>query len=660
MTTTIPMTPFQGKFLRHQWPRHGALWLVLLIGATLRFANLGLIPHSYDASYPIADALRILDGHTLPLVGQPSSTFLDNPPLMGYLQALPLLVWRSPWAVYLFIISLNTLAIILVYQVTGSLLGKVVAFFAALLAAINPWLIYYSRLSWVQGLMPFFMALIAWGLWPTLVKGEHKPSRLLVAVVGLALMLQTYIEAWGTLVPIGLLLFLFRRNLRRRPILIGGAICLITAIPYGLGLIQNWAANSAKLAAFTSGGALHFTPEGLDHALRFVTGMDFEYQAPIADAAKWRVEILSPVVAAVLSLAVVIGITRALRHILRKGEHRSLATVSLIWFCVPILMTSVSTQPIHPHYLLISLPAGYVLAAWGIDVLWNRRSLRWPVAIGLGLIALVFALNLFADEANLAQHPTGPKFNGWSLEAGVQVGDTLRALNTSTSVPSRIVADGRDSQLSSWSGQDLQNLNGLDYPDFVVVPSDQPLLYILSNAPAQPAHLSLRWQLHPERDLIFADGTRISFRQALPSTRPEMLALPASKVDWPSESGLSLLGYTLDGTVSAGHTLDATTYWRVDQLKSDRAEWYVGAFYHLAQNDGRPITNVGQHSQWARRWELGDTYIEHAQIPIPPDLPAGNYQLTIGLFDSVHQRNFALLSPDSPQGTLDITVTSAD
>ncbi len=651
------MVASRQTLIRRQVMRHGALWLIFVVGAVLRFANLGLIPHSYDASYPIADALRILDGHVLPLVGQPSSVFLDNPPLMSYLQVLPLLVWRSPWAVYLFIIGLNTLATILVYNITRDLLGKVAAFFAALLVAVNPWLIYYSRLSWVQGLMPFLMALIAWGLWPTLVNKESKPERLMIAAIGLALMLQTYIQAWGALIPIGLLLLLFRRNLPRRPFLLGCAICLIATIPYGIGLIQNWDVNSAKLAAFTSGGTLHFTREGIDHALRFVTGMDFEYQTLVVDTTNWRVAILSPVAMVLLSLAIAIGITRALHNILRRGERAALAMILLVWFCVPVLMTSISTQHVHAHYLLISLPAGYVLAAWGIEVLWRRSYLRWPVVIGSTLIALVFTMNLFASEASLAQHPTGPKFDGWSLEAGVQVGDTLRALNTSTDVPSRMVADGRDSQLSSWSGQYLQNLNGLDYPNFVVVPSDQPLLYVLSNAPAQPADLGPRWQLYPDRDLRFADGTRVSFRQALTLTRQEALALPASKVDWPSESGLSLLGYTINSPASAGHTLDMTTYWRVDQLNTEHEGWYVGAYYQLAQSDGGPIANIGQHSQWARRWALGDTYIEHVQIPIPSDLPSGSYQLIIGLSDSIHKRNFALLSSGSPQGTFEVAVT---
>ena len=370
--------------------RHGALLIVLAIGAVLRFANLGLIRHGYDASHPIDDALRILLGHEFPLLGQPSSVFLDNPPLMGYLQALPLLVWRSPWAVYLFVIALNTIAIAFVYRVAQALLGNTVAFFAALLFAINPWLIVYSRWSWVQGLLPFFMALIAWSLWPALVDRSRSSWRLIVAASALALLLMTYIQAWGVLVPIGLLLIVFRRNLTWRPVLIGAAIVGLACAIYGVGLIQNWDTNAPKLEAFTSQGERHFTREGIDHALRFVTGMDFEYQAPSSPDTDWRMG-ASALAMLSLSLAVIVGAGRAVRAIVQKRAERSSAVVLLIWFVVPVLMMSVSARPIHPHYLLLSIPAGAVLAAWGVELIWRVARLRWIVIAAFTAITIIFA-----------------------------------------------------------------------------------------------------------------------------------------------------------------------------------------------------------------------------------------------------------------------------
>ena len=61
--------------------------------------------------------------------------------------------------------------------------------------------------------------------------------------------------------------------------------------------------------------------------------------------------------------------------------------------------------------------------------------------------------------------------------------------------------------------------------------------------------------------------------------------------------------------------LDVITYWRVDELKPERADWYVGAYYQLHQPDGSLVANVGEHGQWGYRWELGDVYVDHVRIP---------------------------------------------
>jgi 4-amino-4-deoxy-L-arabinose transferase-like glycosyltransferase len=86
---------------------------------------------------------------------------------MAYLQAVPLLIWRSPWSSFLLVTALNTAAIWLVYQATAKVLGRNIGLLAALLFAINPWVVSFSRMPWTQGLLPFFMAVIAWGVWPT-------------------------------------------------------------------------------------------------------------------------------------------------------------------------------------------------------------------------------------------------------------------------------------------------------------------------------------------------------------------------------------------------------------------------------------------------------------------------------------------------------------
>lgn len=629
---------------------------ILVLGAAFRFADLGSARFGYDHAYPIYDALRILDGRELLLVGQPSSVFLDNPPLMSYLQTIPLMIWRSPWAVYIFIVALNTLAIGFVYRVSRQLLGEATGLLAAFLFAVNPWLAMFSRATWVQALLPFFTAVIAWGLWPAPAAGRASSRRVLVALLAVIAMMLTYIQAWGVLVQVGLLILIFRKRIPIRPLL-AGALALTAALTvYGAGLAGDWEANYAKLLNFISGNELRLTSEGVEHAARLVTGQDFEAAQIQASSGRQNVrEAAASVVAGSLSAALVAGVFLSAFAIRRRTQYREVAIVLLIWFATPILMTSIASRPVHPHYLLLSCPAGHVLAAWGASPLWSRARARWLAILTLVSAAILFGFGLHAVNQDAARHPTPPEFDGWTLEAAAYVGSTLSDLAESHAYPIRIIANGHSALLSGMSGKYVRSLQGIHYPNFVVLPGNDPLLYVLDNVLPQPGALGPREQAFPERGRVFADGGRVSFLKVSPYSREDAHALPQVLVNWPSEAGLSLLGYTLGGTFEAGQTIECVTYWRVDELLPGREAWFVGAFYHVVNAGGQIIVNVSGHGQWSRRWQPGDVYVERVRIPLPADPSSGASTLRIGLYDSIHAQNYAFLPDGGRVQTIDIT-----
>jgi 4-amino-4-deoxy-L-arabinose transferase-like glycosyltransferase len=626
-----------------------AFLIVLAVGASFRFFTLGLVRHSYDDSYPIYDALRILDGHKLLLTGQPSSVFLDNPPLMSYLQAIPLLVWRSPWAVYIFITVLNTIAIWFVYRAAQQLLGDAAGLLSAFLFAINPWVVYFSRTTWVQALIPFFTALIAWGLWPTIVTERRSPSRVLAASLAVTAMTQTYIQAWGVLVQTGPLVILFRRRIPRRSLYAGISIFALALTLYGVGLSEGWETNRTKLLGFLSKGEFHLTRDGLDHAVRLVTGRDFEYVYAQGETGEYNLRRTSSLTAHyLLGAALITGVTRAVIELRRGSRDRRTAVVLLVWFAVPIVLASISAYSVHPHYLLLSCPAGYMLAAWGISPLLHRKWLCRIVIFVLLVIAILFGFNLHRASEEVASSPTRPEFDGWALEAGAQVGAAVRDLSKGNGYPIRICAKGGETLLSSLSGTYVATLKEVDFPNYVVLPGEEPLLYVLVNTVPEPEALGPLHESFPEHNILLTDGTRVSFLRALPYSRDSALALPEVILDWPSEAGLSMLGYSLKAVVRPGQLIHCTTYWRVEELHPGREEWYIDAFYHLLDQAGRIITNVGGHGQWGYRWQLGDVYVDRVSIPVPADLAPGEYRVEMGLFDCIHTRNYPLRSPDGP------------
>lgn len=622
---------------------------ILLIGFYLRFYALGAIRHDYDDAYPIYQAILLLNGMESPLAGQPSSVFLDNPPLMKYLIAVPLLFQRSPWAVYVFITGLNFLGIYFTYRLSKQILGTKVGLLSAFLFAVSPWIVRFSRKTWLPALEPCLVPLIAWLLWPVLIGEKVRPSRMFAAIFFITVLTQTYVQSWGLLFSVGLLVLMFWPRIPKNTLSAGIALFLVASFIYGLSIAQNPVSNSAKVENFFSKGQLSFTREGIDHAVRLVTGWDFDYvytrETPDYPA-RHR---LSGLVHHLLGIALITGILRAIFSLKNKAEtEHSLAIVLLVWFFTPVLLMSVAIAPVHPYYLLITCPAGQILAAWGASLLLEKR-LWWVLLFFLALIGAVFALNLYRANEVVVRHPTtGPDFWGWQLEAGSRVGEIVRNLCSQTaSVPCRISAKGHPALLTSLSGLPVRIVPDLDFPNYFLIPHKAPLLYILINTSLTEQPIPFLKAL-PQYELEFVDGTRVSFLYGLPCSREASLMLPENTVDWPSEIGLSLLGYTTDTFVQPGQPLHLVTYWRVDALYPERAVAYVGAFYHFVGPADDLIVNISGHGQWGYQWDIGDVYIERVEIPVPATLAPGTYQIRLGLFDFVNPRNYELLSPEGP------------
>ena len=624
-----------------KWP----LLLVLLLGACFRLLGLGYVRHGYDQGYQAYEALRLLDGRQLLLIGQPSSIFLDNPPLMAYLQALPLLVWRSPWSVYLFVTILNTVAIWFVYQATRKVMGARAGLLAAFLFAISPWVVHFSRFPWTQGLLPFFTAVVAWGLWPALVTDRREPGPVFVALLAVTAMIQTYILAFAILLPITILLIVFYRRLPKRPLYAGIAIFLLTSLLFSAGLATNVERNSTKLQDFVAGYEFRPNVEAAEHALRLVNGLDYVGQddlnpGPIAP------QPFMVVAQFLLGLALLAGVVRALLAWRRNGSERRLAIILLLWFLTPILGLILLPYPVHPHYLLLTLPAGHLLAAWGILPLLAHSRWRWLTLLLLLLIAGQFMLNLYRTGRAVAAAPAGYGFNSWALTEAARVGDVIRELAVGETYPRRLFAADHKALLSSMSATLVETMEGVSFPDYVVLPGQEPLLYVLVNQAPEAAHLGPLQETFPERTLHLVDNTRVSFLRVWPYDQSQALALPQTAVNWSSDAGLTLLGYDLDTTrpFAAGHSFTLTTYWRVEELHPDRDEWYVSPFYHVVNAEGQIVANVSEHGQWGYRWQPGDIYVERVSVPLPEYLEAGQYQLALGLFDPIHALSFSLNS----------------
>lgn len=641
------------------------LVIVMAVGALFRLLNLATVRHGYDQSYPMYDALRMLDGGELLLIGQPSSVFLDNPVLMSYIQALPLALWRSPWSAYLFITFLNWLAIWFVYRLGRRFWDERVGLVAALLFAVNPWVVFFSGLTWVQGLLPLGTAVVAWGLWPVLAGGQSpRPSaRVLLAGLATVMMVQTYIQALGILLPLLLLLLLFRRRVPARALYISGALLTVGFLIYGVGLSDRWEANRQKLAGFSGDSEIRLTREGYDHSMRLVTGRDYEGARAQPEPSGVR-RALSDAAHYLLAAAIVSGVVHALLALRQNGRQRRIAAILLIWWGLPMALTTVAPYKVHPHYLLLGLPAGHMLAAWGVSPLMEARGRRMATSLVLALIAALFLVNVYQAGRAVSENAMWSAFDGWGLFAGQRLGNHVRQLTAPPAAgqaiyPRRVYAQGEDAILSSLSGTYMRSMTELDYPSYVILPGEEPLLYVLFGESYVPAALGPRQETFPEREMVAADGTVVSFVRAAPYSREAALALPEVVVDWPNDSGLTLLGYSLEGDTTAGpgDIIAGTVYWRVEGLPPDRNERYVASFRQLLNDQHQIVANIPGAGQWGYQWQAGDVHVERFQIQVPPDTTPGAYQVALGLSDPVHQTSFSFQAPGGQEPVFTIPVT---
>jgi hypothetical protein len=120
---------------------------------------------------------------------------------------------------------------------------------------------------------------------------------------------------------------------------------------------------------------------------------------------------------------------------------------------------------------------------------------------------------------------------------------------------------------------------------------------------------------------------------------------------------VELLGY--DMGQSANGVLPMVFYWRaLGQI----AEPYT-AYVHLVEAGQGESKLMAQHdappcnaSYVTQNWQVGDVIADHVSLQLPLDLPAGDYELRVGLYHTYLNTRLALASTDRPSQDNEIVV----
>ena len=175
--------------------------------------------------------MRWVNGGALPLAANKSSVGFVNPPMIEYLYAAALWLWRDILSVSFLTLSGGLLAVIVTGYVTARLFGRRAGLWAMLAFAVAPWAVFWSQLIWNQTMVPPFAALTLGGLLLYLAD-RPRAVYLVIAFAAAAAMTQVHPGSAIQLVTMALALFIFRRRARLSHVLAGAAVFGLLYLPY--------------------------------------------------------------------------------------------------------------------------------------------------------------------------------------------------------------------------------------------------------------------------------------------------------------------------------------------------------------------------------------------------------------------------------------------
>ena len=639
--------------LNFVWPL-----LITALGAFVRWYRLDDVRLLWDHAYPIAQAQRLLSQSEWPTLGQVTTFFISNPPGQAYVDLIPLTLFGSMWGVFWFVTTLNVLAVPLLYRLGREMFDECEALIGSFVFAISPWVILYSRATWSSALTPIGTALILVLLLPAM-SGSAKYARhrrVFAALISLTILAHSYLLALFIVpIQIGLILLLRFRHVPWRAAGAGGLVFATSLGLFVFNLIRDWPTQTARLAIFSQKAEeqTQFKAQAWRLAVRYAAGLDYRPPSLPEGAAPPILVTLAQVFGYVLVVALIVGVVLALRSCWRRDRQAWVNAALLIWWLTPIVLLSINRHEIHPWHLRLSIPAGHLLIARGLRPIWTgwRWSGRFLLLSSLCLAVVSLAnFNLYSDYN--AAHPASGELDHITLGTSRRVAQVLRRLADTYRV-NEGYANIPPPDLTAWAQRPMATVSWFN-DRLIILPLDRPAIYLRLGRGGPPPLFLLAKRAET---LAFADNSFVAFDVFPSLDRAAVSRLPQIPVNWPSDTGRTFLGYTVDGPWRAGGTTTVLTYWLIEALPDNYTQFLYGPYAHLNTSEGIILVNADAPGIEGYYYRLNDIYIQPISLPIPADAQAGEYQLELGLYDGVHQAGTTFFPPGGvPQPFYTVTV----
>jgi hypothetical protein len=629
---SVPLVNARGEWI--------ALFTVLMLAGLLRLVLPGLTEFKYSEARLATLALEITREGRLPLIGVPSSAGFDHSPLSVYLYVPAFLFTTNPIPATLYGGLVNVAAVALCWWLVrrwpGG--GTRAALIAALLLAVNPWAVVFSRKIWQVAFVPILSLGCLGFVVAVFVEGRR--WALAWALAAYAVLAQIHPSAVA-LAPAWLLwLIVFRRRVWLPALLAGIGLGVVTALPFIVHQIQagwpawkalqNLPAGQWSLGAVTlawqaaTGSNLHVLAGAGYPQLRLVPEIDTGL-----NIMGWLI------LASALYLA---GCAIVSWH---SGgtQERQIARVILIllsWLLVPVFYNLRYSLDLYLHFFVLIVPAACLVVGYAMADLWPRLRSRWlrtALAGGIGCVVAAQLVDLLLMGAFVSSHDTTGGF-GLPLRSYQHVADrVVTDAQTEQAYEVLVVGQGDSPAVDETAAvfdlllRDRIPYRFVDGRTAALWPEARAITLI-----APGAGPAAEWyQGQSLVDITVAPGTAGSFQTVISEPLPATTGFTPVLGPRQFTNGVEVEAYSTEGEIQPGGTLRLWLLWQqvtpVDAVDARfTARLMDGSGREWGQDD-----RMGYPSIYRRQ---GDRYLSLFEIPISeqatPEL--GPYRVGVGVY----------------------------
>ncbi len=398
------------KFRIQNFTEKIVLSLILIVAAFMRLYRIqDYMTFLGDEGRDVLVVYNILHGH-LTLLGPTSSVggFFLGPIYYYFMAPFLWLFQYNPVGPAIMVALFGIATVWLIFIIGKDFFNTKVGLMAALLYAISPLVIVYSRSSWNPNPMPFFSLLTLYLIYKALIKNSLRLLFIAGILFGITMQLHYLTIFLGVIIAVYVFLSILYKEKNLKKI----SKFFYPYLSIFLGFIIGW---SPFLAFELRHGFLDFknifnfvlfsgkTGTG-DNFLTIINDVFFRlfgrlvFYFPTPDMqwhySRWLLNIwgIAVILLAVFSCLVIIA--KLYRSYKAKSSDFGKYLLLVTWLGIGVLLFGFYKKSIYDYYLVFMFPLPFLIISQGIDFFSNLKVFKLGIVLTGALFIVLVALNL--------------------------------------------------------------------------------------------------------------------------------------------------------------------------------------------------------------------------------------------------------------------------